>query len=305
MDKKYLIKRLFHLIKNESLKNIIKKLFRYLFYSLKIDLDKINFEYNDNLDNLFIRFGTDKGSIDSKKIYEFKYKNKNKFKNYYDWINRKDLKEEEFHLGLNSSKIYEEKFKNKKNDKIKILEIGVANGHSIASWQQYFKKGIIYGIDIKDKQSFFYKSKRIKYFQLDIFQKKQIISFLKKNGPFDFIIDDSLHEERAILQNFENFFPSLKNNGIYFIEDFKVLDHFKERVIKYNYENKAKYMHSNPHTIKEILGFLNKKKNFKNPFLDFNSQNKLFNLISDVEIFDAESHSAGHPFASIGIIYKK
>ena len=32
----------------------------------------------------------------------------------------------------------------------------------------------------KDKQSFFLKSKRIKYFQLDIFQKKQIISFAEK-----------------------------------------------------------------------------------------------------------------------------
>lgn len=306
MNAKYLIKRLFHTIKNENLKTAINKIFGYLFYSSKIDLDKINFENDGNLDNLFIRFGTDKGSIDSKKIYEFKYKNKNKFKNYYDWINRKNLKEEEFHLGLNSSKIYKEKFKDKKDDKIKILEIGVANGHSIASWQQYFKKGIIYGIDIKDKQSFFYKSKKIKYFQLDIFQKKKVISFIKKNGPFDFIIDDSLHSEKAIFLNFKNFFPSLKNNGIYFIEDFKALDHFKEKVIKFNNDNKGQYMLSSPHTIREILEFLDKKKNFKNPYLDLDSQNRLFNLIGNVEIFDAEKeYGNGHPLASIGIIYKK
>ena len=81
MNAKYLIKRLFHTIKNENLKTAINRVFRYLFYSSKIDLDKINFENDGNLDNLFIRFGTDKGSIDSKKIYEFKYKNKNKFNN--------------------------------------------------------------------------------------------------------------------------------------------------------------------------------------------------------------------------------
>ena len=74
MNTKYLIKRLFHTIKNENLKTAINRVFRYLFYSSKIDLDKINFENDGNLDNLFIRFGTDKGSIDSKRFMSLNIK---------------------------------------------------------------------------------------------------------------------------------------------------------------------------------------------------------------------------------------
>ena len=59
-------------------------------------------------------------------------------------------------------------------EKLKILELGVANGHSIASWHHYFPNSEIYGIDNKKPFKFFYKSSRVKYFQLNIFNEKEI-----------------------------------------------------------------------------------------------------------------------------------
>lgn len=302
MNIKYLIERFFKSFKKNGFKNTVIKIINYFFSSAKIDLDKYNVKESDTLDEIFIRFGTDKGSIDSKKIYEYLYKNR-KYDNYFDWIKRNDLNEKEFHLGLNSSLLYERFFKRNKNYKIKILEIGVANGHSIASWHQYFKNGLIFGIDKKDKSSFFYKSKRIKYFNIDIFDEKKVLNFVKKNQNFNYIIDDSLHEERAILTNLKNFFSSVSPGGIYFIEDFKGINFFREKVRRYNLDNGGKYMVSSKYTIKEVLYFLNDKKFFDNPFLDKNAQIELFNQIKKIEIFDpSETNKNTHPLASIGII---
>ena len=45
--------------------------------------------------------------------------------------------------------IYSNYLSNLKNKKLKILEIGVADGKSILSWSDYFKKSLIIGMDIK------------------------------------------------------------------------------------------------------------------------------------------------------------
>ena len=301
MNLGYLIKRFFKSIKEENYKIVLKKAINFFLNSSKIDLDNYNVPATDNLDKIFIRFGTDKGSIDGKKIYEYIYKNK-KFKNYFDWIKRENLEENEFNLGLNSSNLYEKIFERKKDEKVKVLEIGVANGHSVASWQQYFKKGLIFGIDKKKLSRFFYKSKRIKYFDIDIFNERKILNFVKNNKPFDYIIDDSLHEEKAILTNLKNFFPSIAPGGIYFIEDFKAIDFFREKVREYQINNGGKYMVSSQYTIREVLNFLNNKEFFKNPFLNQDTQKKLFEQIDKVEIFENKN---SHPLAAIGVIYKK
>ena len=194
MDLKYLINRFKNSLKNDALGETIKKVFNYFFFSSKIDLDEFEIDTNESLDNIFIKFGTDKGSRDGKKTYDFLYKNlkNSRFKNYLDWIKRGNEDTFEYQLGLNSAPIYDRIFSKRKYDKIKILELGVANGHSVASWHHYFPNGQIFGIDKKKDSSFFYKSRRIKYLNLDIFNKKKIKRFIKKFGPFDYIIDDSL-----------------------------------------------------------------------------------------------------------------
>ena len=86
MNTKYLIKRLFHTIKNENLKTAINRVFRYLFYSSKIDLDKI-IRNDGNLDNLFIDLVLTKDQS-TKRFMSLNIKI-GIFNNYYDWINRK------------------------------------------------------------------------------------------------------------------------------------------------------------------------------------------------------------------------
>ena len=182
MQFKYLFKRFFTSFKNEGFINLFKKVINTLFKGNKIDLDQLITNSPDNLDDIFIKFGTDKGSLDGKKTYDFLYKNLKKkiFKNYLEWINRPNLKNYEYQLGLNSTPIYEKVFSHRKFEKLKILEIGVANGHSIASWHHYFPNSEIYGIDNKKPYKFFYKSLRVKYHEIDVLNDKKINKFLKK-----------------------------------------------------------------------------------------------------------------------------
>ena len=44
--------------------------------------------------------------------------------------------------------IYHEYFKKIKDEKLKILEIGIADGYSLLTWSDYFKNSTIIGIDI-------------------------------------------------------------------------------------------------------------------------------------------------------------
>ena len=62
--------------------------------------------------------------------------------------------------------IYFELFQNLVNANINFLEIGIFQGRSLAMWNDFFKKGSIYGIDISIKE-------------FDLFKKR-----IKKNGSF-------------------------------------------------------------------------------------------------------------------------
>ncbi len=215
MQFKYLFKRFVTSLKKDGLIVSLEKVVNTIFKDNKIDLDQLILNSPDNLDDIFIKFGTDKGSLDGKKTYDSLYKNSKKkiYKNYLEWIKRPNLKNFEYQLGLNSTHIYEKVFSDRRFEKLKILEIGVANGHSIASWHHYFPNSEIYGIDNKKPYKFFYKSLRVKYDEIDIFNDKKINEFLKKNGKFDYIIDDSLNTEEAMFKNIKNFYPYLNSGG--------------------------------------------------------------------------------------------
>ena len=60
MRLQYLYKRFFLSLKKDSLITTIEKIFNTILKSNKIDLDKINFDENKSLDDLFLIFGTDK-----------------------------------------------------------------------------------------------------------------------------------------------------------------------------------------------------------------------------------------------------
>ena len=90
---KIFINRALFRLKNDSLINCIKLLFKFIFSkSNKIDLDNLKLQDDLTLDEIFLTFGTDKGKLDGKKTFYKLTKNldtKHLFINYKDWILRK------------------------------------------------------------------------------------------------------------------------------------------------------------------------------------------------------------------------
>ena len=304
MKFEYLFKKFFIGLKNYGLIYVLKKVVNVILKKNKIDLDQLILNSPDNLDDIFIKFGTDKGSLDGKKTYDALYKNSKKkiYKNYLEWIKRPNLKNFEYQLGLNSAHIYEKVFSDRRFEKLKILEIGVANGHSIASWHHYFPNSEIYGIDIKKPYKFFYKSLRVKYHEIDILNDKKINKFLKKNGKFDYIIDDSLHTLEAMFKNIKNFYPYLNSGGAYILEDYGFYDHGQKAMQEAKDYNLKQNMSFFPEsrTVKEILENMKSKKVFEDNILDQKTLENIYSTLNTIEFGSYE-----HPFATMAILYKK
>ena len=297
---KYLFKRfLFHL-KKRDFKNVIYKSFTTLFGNNKIDLDKINFLNSPNLDELFLRFGSDKGKLDGKKTYDHLILDKDvKYKNYEEWIKRENAYDFEYQLGNNFTNLYEEIFKNLKNKDINFLEIGVANGHSIASWYKYFPNASINGMDIKKKDKLFYRGKRLNYSSVDCFNQKKVDNFLKENKKFDIIIDDSSHTYTGFFYNLKNFYKHLKAGGIYILEDFRIADLERKLEKEFNQKNGGIFLQRDKYTVEDIFRFILKKEKFVHPILDSNDIDFIFNNTKKSTIINTE-----HPNGVLAILYR-
>ena len=299
---RYLFSRFFLRLKRDGLINVILFIFKFVFQSeKKINLDTLEISSNKKLDDYFLIFGTDKGFLDGKKTFYkiSKTSLEKKFLNYKDWVLRNDIYSFDYELGQNFTPVYEKFFEHIKLEKLDILEIGVAGGHSHASWYKYFPNSNIYGIDIKPEKELLYSGNRLKYYQFDILKKNQVDEFLKKDLKFDIIIDDSLHDFDAFIANLFNFFPSLKSNGLFFLEDFLHKDIRLERLRSYNQKH-GKKLTKYDLTMEEILTNLSKKNIFKSDYISEDNQINLHNKIKDLEI-----NKLDYPDAAIAVIRKK
>jgi len=115
-------------------------------------------------------------------------------------------------------------FKNFRLKKVKLLEIGVGGyeyadcgGQSLRMWKRYFSFGKIYSIDIYDKSPI--QEHRIQIFKGSQTDEIFLKSVFEKIGCPDIIIDDGSHVNEHVIETFKILFPSLKENGIYAIED--------------------------------------------------------------------------------------
>lgn len=143
--------------------------------------------------------------------------------------------------------IYDTYFEKIQGQYLRLLEIGVAWGGLLFTWQKYFPKATITGIDINpDCQKF--EEDNIKVFIGD----QANIEFLKqvndKTGPYDIIIDDGGHMMNQQITSFKTLFSLLKDDGFYVIEDYhtsfvekyqdggeKTLDFLKNLIDSLNY----------------------------------------------------------------------
>jgi demethylmacrocin O-methyltransferase len=118
---------------------------------------------------------------------------------------------------------YEHHFGRFADEPIRLLEIGIGGYHDLESggaslrmWQQYFRRGIIYGLDIYEKRI---ATPRIRTIQGDQGDPAFLRDMAEQIGPFDIIVDDGSHLNKHVLTSFTTLFPYLRVGGIYAIED--------------------------------------------------------------------------------------
>jgi len=107
------------------------------------------------------------------------------------------------------------------NSEINLLELGVQHGGSILTFANVLPKAKIFGVDIDLSQNRFFSQhqdiKRIKLFKMNLYKDEIPSELIKIN--FDIIIDDADHRAENQIEAFNKFYPILKKNGIYIIED--------------------------------------------------------------------------------------
>jgi hypothetical protein len=115
--------------------------------------------------------------------------------------------------------VYERYFEQYKNLNITLLELGILNGGSLKTWEEYFINGNIVGLDI-DPSKTIYNTERTKIF-IGSQNNSQLINDIKKSYPsgFDIIIDDASHINQLSFESFNLLYDSVKPGGFYVIED--------------------------------------------------------------------------------------
>jgi hypothetical protein len=119
---------------------------------------------------------------------------------------------------------YQKYFEPYREQAVKVLEIGIggydlpdAGGESLRMWKHYFRRGLIYGMDIYPKPGV--AESRVHVLQGDQGDEQFLDSMARELGPFDIIIDDGSHISHHIIASFNALFPHVKPGGLYVIED--------------------------------------------------------------------------------------
>ena len=118
-------------------------------------------------------------------------------------------------------KIYEKLFKSLKDEKVRILEIGVQNGGFLEILDKYFLNAqVIVGCDIDyNCKKLDFSSSKIKIVVGDskLAETKNKISNISQS--YDIVIDDGSHMAEDIIRNFINYYPMVADGGFYIVED--------------------------------------------------------------------------------------
>jgi hypothetical protein len=126
-------------------------------------------------------------------------------------------------------------FYGKKN--VAILEIGIHESNSIPIWNLYFDVPEIHGIDIKSKTS---ELKNVFLHQVDQSSGLQLEEFSKeKINKFQIIIDDGSHVPSHQAITIKKLWKTLKDGGIYIIEDIETSYWGKSSSYGYKFNSKS------------------------------------------------------------------
>lgn len=161
-------------------------------------------------------------------------------------------------------KKYERIIPFQRDEKFRMLEIGVLNGASLKMWSEYFPNAEIIGVDINPKCKC-YENGNIKV-EIGSQNDPVFLNLLgEKYGSFDLVVDDGSHIQQHVICSFETLFPYLKNNNLYIVEDVvtsywhshggglrkpgTMVEYFKNLIDDVNFHGIASGLHKNnqPH----------------------------------------------------------
>jgi hypothetical protein len=145
--------------------------------------------------------------------------------------------------------IYHALFKHLRDRHIALLEIGIGTviqgaycsmyghdlpgyrpGASLRAWRDYFVNGVIHGVDVQP-DTMILDEPRIHTAICDTTDPIAVFAYLGRTSKFDVIIDDGAHIPELQLRTLRNFYPGLRPNGLYVIEDVNRVDLNQERLL--------------------------------------------------------------------------
>ena len=137
----------------------------------------------------------------------------------------------------NYVEIYDTLFAPLKSKTLRLLEIGVLEGHSLRLWEDYFPAARIFGIDIVDSTK--HDAGRVKTLVADQGKREDLAKVIATTGgAFDIVLDDGGHRMDQQQISFGVLFPAVKSGGLYIIED--IHTSFPELYLDYGVEADGK-----------------------------------------------------------------
>lgn len=123
---------------------------------------------------------------------------------------------------------YQQRLEDRKVERL--LEIGVAHGYSLRLWHEVFPDALIVGVDIVPECRLHQRT-NVAVITADASHPASMAAISTLHGPFDVVIDDGSHDERATWMAFEELYPRLAPGGIYFVEDLDLADEWVLRFV--------------------------------------------------------------------------
>ncbi|RAS71037.1 hypothetical protein C8D87_1011338 [Lentzea atacamensis] len=118
---------------------------------------------------------------------------------------------------------YERHFARLRDEPVRVLEIGIggyadpdSGGASLRMWQRYFRRGLVHGLDIAEKNV---TGPRIMTVRGDQSDAEFLGRLGEELGPFDVVIDDGSHLNEHVRISFHALFPHVRPGGLYVVED--------------------------------------------------------------------------------------
>lgn len=141
-----------------------------------------------------------------------------------DFYNYNDFATDKGHEHDYINAYYDRIFSPLKDEKIKILEIGIYLGHSTRLWRSYFPNAELFTIENGVERGGRPIVDNVIQHWVDAYCKETRDLF--DNDYFDFIIDDGPHTLESQIYSATHWIKKLKLGGTLIIEDVKESEHF-------------------------------------------------------------------------------